>query len=157
MKPQQYIDILGNAIRDFDFLAEESIREVGIDFFKKKFRDAFDKSKTIKGNSFEGIDWYANGKEYRKDFTWRGTYKFLNLSNLDGNDKSFRKSMYFDGNGKDLTIKDNASYKGSEYGSKVIENLMNNGIDVLEYENKTDQEKGEFIKNFVRLIFEEPF
>ena len=40
MTPQEYIDGLQMAVRDFDIIADEAIRAVGIDFFKTKYREA---------------------------------------------------------------------------------------------------------------------
>ena len=99
MTPQEYIDGLQMAVRDFDTIADEAIRAVGIDFFKTKYRDAFNQGETVKGNNFQGGRWYASGKQYRSDFIWGGHYDMLNLSNTQGNKTSFRQSIYFDGEG----------------------------------------------------------
>ena len=152
MTPNEYILGLQMAIRDFDAIADESIRAVGIDFFKTKYRDAFNQGETIKGNNFQGGRWYASG-QYRKDFTWGGHYDMLNLSNTQGNKASFRQSMYFEGEGANLRMSNRATYKGEEYGSKVIANMFDNGIDVLEYENKDEADKELFLKEFVKRIF----
>ena len=153
MTPQEYIDGLQMAVRDFDTIADEAIRAVGIDFFKLKYRDAYNQGETIKGNNFQGGRWYASGKQYRKDFIWGGHYDMLNLSNTQGNKTSFRQSMYFDGEGANLRMANNATYKGEEYGSKVIANMYDNGIDVLEYENKDEADKQLFLKEFINRIF----
>ncbi|MBQ4009207.1 MAG: hypothetical protein II604_00720, partial [Bacteroidales bacterium] len=87
------------------------------------------------------------------DFIWGGHYDMLNLSNTQGNKTSFRQSMYFDGEGATLRIANNATYKGEEYGSKVVANMFDNGIDVLEYENKDEADKQLFLKEFVNRIF----
>ena len=152
MTPQEYIDGLNMAVRDFDAIADEAIRAVGIDFFKERYNKAFDKSETIKGNNFQGGRWYARG-QYRKDFIWGGHYDMLNLSNTQGNKTSFRQSMYFEGEGADLRMSNNAKYKGEEYGSRIIANMFSNGIDVLEYENKDEADKELFLKEFVNRIF----
>ena len=156
MTPQEYIDGLNMAIRDFDIIADEAIRAVGIDFFKAKYNEAFDKGETIKGNSFEGASFSVRSGQYKKDFRmWKKLYSYyrLNLSNADGNKQSFRKSMYFDGEGANLTMSDNATWKGDEYGSEVIKTMFQNGIDVLEYENKDEADKELFLKEFVSRIF----
>ena len=152
MTPHEYIDGLNMAVRDFDAIADEAIRAVGIDFFKERYNKAFDKSETIKGNNFQGGRWYARG-QYRKDFIWGGHYDMLNLSNTQGNKTSFRQSMYFEGEGADLRMSNNAKYKGEEYGSRIIANMFSNGIDVLEYENKDEADKELFLKEFVNRIF----
>ena len=152
MTPQEYFDGLQMAVRDFVEIADEAIRAVGIDFFKLKYRDAYNQGETIKGNNFQGGRWYARG-QYRKDFIWGGHYDLLNLSNIQGNKTSFRQSMYFDGEGADLRMSNNATYKGEEYGSRIIANMFSNGIDVLEYENKDEADKELFLKEFVKRIF----
>ena len=43
--------------------------------------------------------------------------------------------------------------RGEEYGSKVVANMFDNGIDVLEYENKDEADKQLFLKEFVNRIF----
>ena len=153
MTPDQYISELQGAARDFDVIAEAAIRAVGIDFFKLKYRDAFNQGETVKGTNFQGGRWYAKGKQYRKDFIWGGHYDMLNLSNTQGNKTSFRQSMYFDGEGANLRMSDNATWKGEEYGSAVIKTMYQNGIDVLEYENKDESDKELFLSEFVSRIF----
>ena len=156
MTPNEYISELQGAVRDFDIIAELAIRAVGIDFFKAKYNEAFNKSETIKGNSFKGEPFSVKKGTYKKDFRmWKGYYEYdmLNLSNLSGNKQSFRKSMYFDGEGATLTMSDNATWKGDEYGSEVIKTMFQNGIDVLEYENKDEADKQLFLKEFVSRIF----
>ncbi|MBQ5900523.1 MAG: hypothetical protein IIW86_01550 [Clostridia bacterium] len=156
MTPQEYIDGLQMAVRDFDIIADESIRAVGIDFFKERYNKAFDKGETIKGNSFEGATFSVRGGQYKKDFRmWKKLYSYdrLNLSNADGNRNSFRKSMFFEGEGATLQMSDNATWKGDEYGSDVIKTMFSNGIDVLEYENKDEADKQLFLKEFVNRIF----
>ena len=64
MTPQEYINNLQMTIRDFDDIAEASIRAVGIDFFKKRYNKAFDKSLTIKGNNFKGIPFSVKSRDY---------------------------------------------------------------------------------------------
>lgn len=158
MTPQEYIDGLNMAVRDFDIIADEAIRAVGIDFFKERYNKAFDKSETIKGNSFAGNPFQARSKTYRKDWRPGSHYRYLSISN-EGNDyfspnkNSFRKSMYFEGEGATLTMSDNATWKGDEYGSEVIKTMFSNGIDVLEYENKDEADKQLFLKEFVNRIF----
>ena len=158
MTPDQYISELQGAAKDFDVIAEAAIRAVGIDFFKAKYNEAFDKGETAKGTNFQGGKWYAKSKSYRKDWGWGGHYDKLNLSNKGNelnspNKQSFRKSMYFDGEGANLTMSDNATWKGEEYGSEVIKTMFQNGIDVLEYENKDEADKELFLKEFVSRIF----
>ena len=153
MTPQEYIDGLQMAVRDFDIIADEAIRAVGIDFFKERYNKAFDKSETIKGNNFEGIGFWVKSKQYRKDWKPGTHYYQLNISNKGNNKQSFRKSMYFEGEGATLTMSDNATWKGDEYGSEVIKTMFSNGIDVLEYENKDEADKQLFLKEFVNRIF----
>ena len=153
MTPQEYIDGLQMAVRDFDAIADEAIRAVGIDFFKERYNKAFDKSETIKGNNFEGIGFWVKSKQYRKDWKPGTHYYQLNISNKGNNKQSFRKSMYFEGEGATLTMSDNATWKGDEYGSEVIKTMFSNGIDVLEYENKDEADKQLFLKEFVNRIF----
>ena len=156
MTPNEYISELQGAIKDFDIIADMSIRAVGIDFFKERYNKAFDNGETAKGNSFEGASFSVRGGQYKKDFRmWKKLYSYdrLNLSNADGNKQSFRKSMYFEGEGANLTMSDNATWKGDEYGSDVIKTMFSNGIDVLEYENKDEADKQLFLKEFVNRIF----
>ena len=156
MTPDQYISELQGAARDFDIIAEAAIRAVGIEFFKSKYNEAFNKGETAKGNSFEGAVFSVRGGQYKKDFRmWKKLYSYdrLNLSIADGNKTSFRKSMFFDGEGASLTMSDNATWKGEEYGSEVIKTMYQNGIDVLEYENKDEADKELFLKEFVSRIF----
>lgn len=158
MTPNEYISELQGAARDFDIIAELAIRAVGIDFFKAKYNEAFDKSETIKGNSFAGNPFQVRSKTYRKDWRPGAHYQYLSISNKGNDDfspnkNSFRKSMYFDGEGATLTMSDNATWKGEEYGSEVIKTMFQNGIDVLEYENKDEADKQLFLKEFVNRIF----
>lgn len=163
MTPQEYINNLQMTIRDFDDIAEASIRAVGIDFFKERYNKAFDKSLTIKGNNFKGIPFSVKSRDYLRD--WRPGRKYDKLSISDKgnlfnppNSQSFRRSMYFEGNGGDLRMSDNATWKGDEYGTKVIDTMMQNGIDVLEYENKDEYEKDLFLSNFIRIMnFDDEF
>ena len=50
-------------------------------------------------------------------------------------------------------MSDNATWKGEEYGSAVIKTMFQNGIDVLEYENKDESDKELFLSEFVSRIF----
>ena len=158
MTPEQYINELQGAARDFDIIAEAAIRAVGIDFFKERYNKAFDKSETIKGNSFAGNPFQVRSKTYRKDWRPGAHYQYLSISNEGNNDfspnkNSFRKSMFFEGESATLTMSDNATWKGEEYGSEVIKTMYQNGIDVLEYENKDEADKELFLKEFVSRIF----
>lgn len=163
MTPQEYINNLQMTIRDFDDIAEASIRAVGIDYFKERYNKAFDKSLTIKGNNFKGIPFSVKSRDYLYD--WRPGRKYDKLAISDKgnlfnapNSQSFRRSMIFEGNGGDLHMSDNATWKGDEYGTKVIDTMMQNGVDVLEYENKDEYEKELFLSNFIRIMnFDDEF
>lgn len=160
MKPQDYINILQSGIDQFDNLAENAIRDVGIDFFTGKYEESFDKSETIKGKSFDGAPFSVKNFDYVD--VWKPGHRYfqLNISNKGNeqnspNPHSFRKSMYFEGNGLELHMANDASWKGEEYGSDVIANMFHNGIDVLEFENKNDQDKEMFLRNLIQQLFQD--
>lgn len=152
MTPDEYIGNIKWAAQNFDEIARGSIMRVGLEFFKERFIAAWNNSETIKGTNIAGVEFFATG-QYSKDFKiFRGHTDTLNLSNAEGNPRSFRKAMYFADEGGEFLIRSNAQYKGQFYGQDVVDNFLESGIDIFEYENANESEADNFRAAFIDLM-----
>lgn len=152
MTPSDYIENIKWTATHFDEVARGAILQVGIDHFKERFAESFNDSRTAKGKDIAGVEFFTSG-QYRKDFRFsRGHTDTLNLSNREGNATSFRKAIQFEDKGEEFFINSFAQYKGEDYGDKVVDNFLKNGIDIFEFQTKDEAEQDLFRGKFIELM-----
>ena len=105
------------------------------DIMTKTYIDSFEKEKTVKGTQLAGR-WVSESEGYP---VRQGHYSRLNITG------GFRRSIRFIQVGKSVIAINKATFKGMEYGSKVIENLQKNNIKVFEWKNN-NSDKTYFMK-----------